>query len=134
MLNPFPELLTYALLAPVFLRCITGFFFIYFGWNKLTKEREHRLNFFESVNLRPAGVYLTLLGILQIVVGIFLIVGLGTQIAAIIVAIITFISYIIKLRQPSMLPSSLGIYALLFFIAISLLFSGAGIPAIDLPL
>ncbi len=134
MLNPFPELLDFRIIAPALIRIAVAVFFISFGWNKLTKEREHRQTFFESIGLRPAGVYVTLLGILQIIIGASLFVGALTQISAIVAATIAFVSYIIKKRHPEMLFSPAAIYALLFIMALSLVFSGAGFPAFDLPL
>lgn len=133
-LNPFPELLTFGIVAPAFIRLAIAVFFINFGWDKLTKEREHKLTFFESIGLKPAGVYVTLLGILQIIIGLTLIVGIFTQIAAILAAVILLVSFIIKKRHPEMLFTPSSVYALLFIMAISLLLTGAGIPAIDLPL
>ncbi|MES3006100.1 MAG: DoxX family protein [Patescibacteria group bacterium] len=134
MLNPFPELLDFGILAPTLIRVAVAVFFINFGWNKLTKEREHKATFFESIGLRPAGVYVTLLGIFQIVAGVCLIVGVFTQVFAIICATIALVSYIIKKRHPEMLFTPSSIYALLFIMALSLVFSGAGLPAVDLPL
>lgn len=135
MINPFPLLLDYHIVAPVLIRLAVGIFFISFGWNKLTKEREHKLNFFESIGLRPVGVYVTLLGLLEIVVGICLIIGFATQIAAIITAIITLVSYIIKKRSPEMLFSPSSVYGLLFIMSLSLLLTGAGLPSLsfDMP-
>lgn len=134
MLNPFPLLLSFEILAPLFIRLAVGFFFIIFGWNKLTKEREHKLSFFESIGLRPVGVYVTLLGILQIVVGVCLIAGAATQVAAIVSAIISLVSYLIKKRNPEMLFSPSSVYGLLFIMSLSLILTGAGAFAIDLPL
>ena len=134
MLNPFPELLDFGILAPTIIRVAIAVFFISFGWNKLTKEREHKATFFESIGLRPAGVYVTLLGIFQLIAGAFLIVGLFTQVIAIICATISLVSYIIKKRHPEMLFTPASVYSLLFIMALSLVFTGAGLPAIDLPL
>lgn len=134
MLNPFPELLDFGILAPAFIRVAVGVFFISFGWNKLTKEKEHKATFFEAIGLRPAGTYVTFLGMLQIIAGICLIVGAFTQIAALITAVIALVSYIIKKRHPQMLSNPTSVYALLFIMALSLVFTGAGLPAIDLPL
>ena len=134
MLNPFPELLSFTLIAPIIIRVAVGFFFIHFGWNKLTKEREHKTTFFESIGFRPAGVYVTFLGVAEIILGIALIVGFLVQVAAIITATIALVSYIIKKRHPEMLFTEPAIYSLLFVMAISLLFTGAGLLAIDLPL
>jgi putative oxidoreductase len=134
MLNPFPELLSFTLMAPLLIRVAVGVFFISFGWNKLTKEREHRSSFFDSIGLRPAGVYVTLLGLLQIIIGVCLIIGFFTQVAAILATVIMFVSYIIKVRHPEMLFNTTSIYALLFIMALTLVFTGAGLFAIDLPL
>jgi uncharacterized membrane protein YphA (DoxX/SURF4 family) len=134
MLNPFPELLDFGILAPTLIRVAVAVFFINFGWNKLTKEREHKATFFESIGLRPAGVYVTLLGIFEIVAGVCLILGVFTQVIAIICATIALVSYIIKKRHPEMLFTPSSVYALLFIMSLSLMFTGAGLPAIDLPL
>lgn len=134
MLNPFPELFVFEVLAPTLIRVAVAVFFISFGWNKLTREREHKATFFESIGLKPAGVYVTLLGILQIVAGVCLVVGIFTQIFAVICATIMLVSYIIKKRHPEMLFTTSSVYALLFIMSLSLVFSGAGLIAIDLPL
>jgi uncharacterized membrane protein YphA (DoxX/SURF4 family) len=134
MLNPFPELLDFGILAPALIRVAVAVFFISFGWSKLTKEREHKATFFESIGLRPAGVYVTLLGLFQIIAGVCLIVGVFTQVIAMLCSVIALVSYIIKKRHPEMLFTPSSVYALLFIMSLSLIFSGAGGLAVDLPL
>lgn len=134
MLNPFPELLDFNILAPTLIRITIAVYFISFGWSKLTKEKVHKTTFFESIGLKPARMYVTTLGVLQLIAGVCLILGVFTQVVAIICATISLVSYIVKKRHSEMLFVHASVYALLFIMSLSLVFTGAGLPAIDWPL
>src|SRR3989344_279576 len=105
MLNPFPELLMYSLLGPFILRVVVGLIFIDLGFLKFRSEKERWLASFETLRLRPADLLLPIYALLQIVGGALLVIGLWTQVAA-----------------------------LIFIISLSLLLTGAGTYAIDIPL
>lgn len=134
MTNPFPELLIFNLLAPTILRITLGVFIILLGYSKLKKDTKGVSNFFETLGFKPAKHYVKTLAIVEIIMGIALFVGFLTQIAALVVAIITFVSFIVTVRHPETGLKKSSEYALFFVISISLVLSGAGLIAIDLPL
>jgi putative oxidoreductase len=119
MLNTFPALLDYSLLAPFILRVVAGIIFLDFGILSLKKE--------PSKLLKVAGI-------IEIVGGVLLILGLLTQVSALVLAILTFIEAYIEYRDPEILKMDFIFYILLLSITLSLLLSGAGSFAIDLPL
>ncbi len=134
MLNPFPDLLAYSLLAPLFLRLVLGLIFIDLGVLKFRGERERWLASFEALYLRPADFFVVVYGIVQIVGGLFLLFGLWTQVAALAFAILTGTELLIEWRMREVLKRDLTFYLLLFVISISLLLTGAGAYAFDIPL
>ena len=134
MTNPFPELLTFSLLAPTLLRLTLGVFIILLGYAKFKNPYKGVTEFFEALGFKPSEYYVKTLAITEIVMGVALFVGFLTQIAALIIAVITFVSFIITTRHPETGLEKSSIYALFFVIAISLVLTGAGLLAIDLPL
>ena len=134
MLNPFPGLLTFRLLGPMLIRIALGVYFIFFGWNKFKKEDSTLIEFFDSLSLKPASNYLKGLATIEIFVGVCLIIGLSTQIVAIISAIVSFVMFVISLRSENNRLEKPSFYALLFILGISLVFTGAGFALVDLPL
>lgn len=134
MTNPFPELLIFSLLAPTLLRLTLGVFIILLGYSKLKDDNKGITNFFESLGFKPSKYYVQTLAIAEIVMGVALFVGFLTQIAALVIAIITFVSLIITVRHPETGLRKSSEYALFFVISISLVLTGAGLIAIDLPL
>ena len=114
MLSIFPDLLTFGLLAPFIIRLTLGIYFIYLV--VLVIKEEHAHTFFELVRVVPAGVG-----------GLLVLVGVYTQIGAIILVLWSLAEAI---RAPKSRPISLFTLAM----SLSLLFSGAGFFAFDLPL
>ena len=115
MVNVFPDLLTFGLLAPTIIRLFLGAYFVVWGLSALRKT-----NAIEST------VGKKIIGGLGIVAGISVVIGFETQIGALMLA--AFSLYFGK-HATDRLP-----YILLFGMAVSLLFSGAGFLAFDLPL
>ena len=134
MLNPFPELLTYSLLAPLLLRVLLGLIFIDLGVLKLRSEKERWVAICETLHMRPADLFVHLYAFLQIVGGVLLVVGLWTQVAALMFVIFTGAELYIEWRAKEILKRDLVFYLLLFIISLSLLFTGAGAFAFDIPL
>jgi uncharacterized membrane protein YphA (DoxX/SURF4 family) len=134
MLNPFPELLNYSLLAPFILRVVVGFIFLDLGLLKFRSEKERWIASFETFRLRPADLFVALYGSLQILGGVMFIVGAWTQIAALGFVIFTGSELYIEWKMREVLKRDLTFYLLLFIISLSLLLTGAGAYAIDLPL
>ena len=134
MLNPFPDLLAYSLLAPLFLRLVLGLIFIDLGALKLQGEKERWITSFDALYLRPADFFVVVYGIVQIMGGLLLLFGLWTQVAALAFAILTGIELIIEWSMREVLKRDLTFYLLIFVISISLLLTGAGAYAFDIPL
>ncbi len=145
MLSVFPDLLAFGLLAPLLLRVALGLMFVRFGLHKLGRGRADKSAFFDSMGWKPGNYFAFGFGIIELATGVLLVVGLYTQIAALITIIILLGALIIKtspLRRPAEeagkhalgIESGKGFLALLFIISLSLLVSGAGFFAFDLPL
>lgn len=134
MLNPFPELLTYSLLAPFLLRLVVGIIFLDLGFLKFKSERERWIASFETLRLRPADFFVGLYGSLQIIGGIMFILGIYTQIAALAFVIFTGCELYIEYKMKEVLKRDMTFYIMVFTISLSLLLTGAGAYAIDLPL
>ena len=134
MLNPFPEFLTYGLLAPLFLRLVLGIIFVNLGYLKFGREKAIWRRFFDLTLFKPAGLWVGLFALIQIVGGLMLIAGFYTQIAALVFVVITLLELYVEKREPVLLNRNFVFYLLLFAISLSLLFSGAGFFAFDLPL
>ncbi len=117
MLNPFPYLLSFGLLGPFLLRLILGITFIHFGTLKIkNKNYKHVVAYVETL------------------AGVMLVLGLYTQIAALVVALILLYQLFHKMTKKAFLTDGVNYYLILFIIALSLLVTGAGFFAFDLPL
>lgn len=134
MLNPFPELLNYALLAPLLLRLVVGLIYVDLGFLKFKSEKPRWITSFEALGLRPADLFVTLYAALQVIGGIMLLVGLYTQIAALFFVLSTGAELYVEWKMKEVLKRDMVFYLLVFVISLSLLFTGAGAYAIDLPL
>ncbi|HEY4503439.1 MAG TPA: DoxX family protein [Candidatus Paceibacterota bacterium] len=134
MLNPFPELLMYSFIAPFILRVVLGLIFIDLGILKLRGEKGNWLASFETLGLRPASLFVPLYALLQIVGGLFLLVGFWTQMATLAFVICTGIELYVEWQARDILKRDVVFYLLIFSISLSLLLTGAGAYAIDIPL
>lgn len=134
MLNPFPELLTYSMLAPFLLRVVIGFIFLDLGLLKFKSERARWIASFEALRLSPADLFVALYGALQIIGGLMFLFGAYTQIAALFFVLSTGAELYIEWQAKEVLKRDMTFYLLLFVISLSLLLTGAGAYAIDLPL
>ena len=119
MLSLFPVLLSYEMLAPFVLRVTLGAVFIVWAYAHL-KSREHKKK--------------TALGVLDAIVGLLLIIGLYTQLAALVAVIMLLIGLIMKAKKKTLFSDGINYYFILLVIAFSLVVLGAGAFAFDLPL
>jgi len=134
-LSVFPDLLTYGFFAPLILRVAVGCFFLITGYRMLGASRrvamqsalESRLG-----TLSPILVWGVTLSYL--IVGALLLVGYVTQVAALLGLVIALKSLWICRTHPSLAGQSRFFYILLAAIMLSLLLTGAGARAFDLPL
>ena len=134
LLNTFPELLSYSAIAPLILRLVVGFIVINLGLLKLGKEKEDWKKLFEIINFHPSKYFVKILAFIEVIGGLMLLAGAYTQVISIIFAITFFCEMILEYREESLENRSLPFYILIFAISLSLIFSSAGIFAIDLPL
>ncbi|HRH25825.1 MAG TPA: hypothetical protein PLD99_02705 [Parcubacteria group bacterium] len=117
MLNPFPDLLIYSMLAPFILRIVLGLVYLDLG----------TLNWKKSGNMK-------ILGLVEIIGAAMLFFGIYTQYAAMLFILIGGISFYIEYKDASVLKRDIVFYLLVLAISISLLLTGAGAYAKDLPL
>lgn len=122
MLSLFPTLLSYEQLSPLILRVVLGITLAYFGYQKIRGEGT------------SSGSNTKIYGAAEILIAIFLVVGLFTQLAALLNAIILVIKLGFKIRDRAFLTNGVNYYILLLAIAISVMLTGAGWMAFDLPL
>lgn len=134
MLNIFPELLTYQLVSPFILRVALGLLFLSLGYLELTKEERRWERVFEIIRFAPARFWAKTFGFVEIAGGVLLIVGLFTQVAALVFAVISLAECYIEYRAPVVLKRNIVFYGFIFVISLSLLLTGAGFWAFDLPL
>ncbi len=134
MLNPFPDLLTYSFFAPFLLRVILGLITIELGFASLKSEKKEWLNILKIVKAPFPKKIISVIAILQIVTGGMLFFGFYTQIAALILLAFTFTEAFIEYKESSLLRRDIAFYLLMFIMSLSLLLTGAGAFAFDLPL
>jgi putative oxidoreductase len=134
MLNPFPDLLTYSILAPFILRVAAGFIFLNLGVMAFKNEKERWVISFSALRIPRPLIAVKVFGAIEVIGGIMLILGFYTQVAALVLALFTFIESYIEYKDPAILKRTFPFYIMLLAILLSLLFSGAGAFAVDLPL
>jgi len=133
--NLFPDLLTLDRLAPLILRVVIGVIFINIGYLKFKSEGPRWKLFFEGFGARThAGLLVTIFGTIEIIGGAALVVGLYTQLAALIFSLLTFVEIYTEYKEAALVKRNIVFYILLLAIAVSLLFTGAGAFSLDLPL
>jgi uncharacterized membrane protein YphA (DoxX/SURF4 family) len=132
MLNPFP-IQFLSLLAYFILRTIVGFVLLLLGY-KHWKNRKELFNILIPP-IFPFGKITTIsLVITELIIGTMFIIGLYTQIAALILIVLSLTSlFYAKRFKHHSLPSRLS-YILLLGIGLSLFITGAGAFAFDLPI
>lgn len=115
----FPGLLAYAGVGPFILRIILGAALIHFGAKKIRARGD------SSGSNSPA------YGFVEILVGILFLIGLFTQLAALLNVLILVIKLGFKSREGKLLSDGINYYLLLLAMAACLLFTGAGSFAFD---
>lgn len=118
MLSMFPTFLNHALLAPFIIRIALGVTFLVFGYKNIKKK--------EMVPL--------IFGILETILGLSILTGLMTQLSAILVSLILILFLLKKIKDRALFTDGVNYYALLLAMSLSLIVTGAGAWAFDLPL
>ncbi len=134
MLSIFPELLPYGLLAPTIVRIIIGVVLVIFGLVTLFTGRAKISKKLSESKYPFANFVPWPLGIILLVTGGFLIVGFLTQVVAIVGAYLFFNLMLIDRGSEKIFHQGNIFYIAMILISLSLLFSGAGAFAVDLPL
>ena len=122
MLSMIPSLLTYSQVSPLIIRVVLGVTLFHFGYKKVRGKGD------------SSGSNSLTYGAIEMFISIFLIIGLFTQIAALLNVIILLIKLGFKAKNGQFLSDGVNYYILLLAMAVSLLFTGAGFLAFDLPL
>lgn len=134
MLNPFPDLLIYSMLAPFILRVVLGFIFVDLGLLIFKGEKGRWLASLEALKIPNPQLTVKIIGGVEFLGGLLLLVGFYTQVVVLVLAVLTFAETYIEYKEPAILKRNLVFYVLLLAILLSLLLSGAGAFAVDLPL
>lgn len=134
MLNPFPDLLVYSLLAPFILRVVVGLIFVNLGILAFKNEKKRWVTSLSTLQIPKPEVAVKILGAIEMIGGFMLLVGAYTQIAALVLGLLTFAEAYVEYKDPTILKRNFVFYSLVLAILLSLLLSGAGAFAIDLPL
>ena len=127
-------LLAYGLAGPLIIRIVLGILFILAGFVKVFRDREECARIFEGMGFPAPRVFSIVVGLVELLGGICLIAGFGTQVVAIVLSLLTLLFLYIKIRRPDLLPNGAVYYVLILTMAISLTVTGAGFLAFDLPL
>ena len=122
MLSLFPSLLSWSQISPLIIRLTVGITLAYFGYMKIRGRGE------------SSGSNSVTYGWIELFVSIFLIIGLFTQLAALVNAIILIIKLGFKARDGKLLSDGVNYYILLLVMCVSLMVTGAGFLAFDMPL
>jgi uncharacterized membrane protein YphA (DoxX/SURF4 family) len=122
MLSMIPSLLTYGMVGPLIIRLVLGITLLHFGYKKVRGKGD------------SSGSNSQTYGIIEMFISIFLIIGLFTQIAALLNVIILLIKLGFKAKNGQLLSDGVNYYILLLAMALSLMFTGPGFIAFDLPL
>jgi len=132
ILNTFPQILDFSLLAPLILRIVLGFIAIDLGYLKLGKENSEWRELFDTIHFKPSAFFVKAFSLIEIVGGLMLLFGAYTQIVAIVFAVVYFCEAVLEYRQDGLEERNLPFYILMFTISLSLIFTGAGVFALDM--
>lgn len=125
MLSLFPELLDWSFFVPFFFRLFLGGHLLMVGYRLLKK---HQSKHDDEV------LAWWIFCVLIMSVGLFLLLGVYTQVFGVIVFVLSLLAMYFKKRGSHDATESIAFYTLFGLLALSLLFLGAGPYAFDLPL
>lgn len=127
MLSIFPALFDFSLVGVLLLRVTVGAFFLLFGFRLIHATR--------LVSEKGVGIYIVgyMYGTLKLTVGILLLIGIYTQVGALLGALLSVITFLQNGTSHSSIAGK-QVQLLLAVICLALAFLGPGIWAIDFPL
>ncbi len=124
MLNPFPDLLALGFVAPTLLRLAVALSFGAMAWAHYARRSE----------LTGFGMWLWPAIALEVAITISLALGMYAQLGALGALVLSIACAVYAKKYPRAVPYCRGEYILLAIISFSLMLSGAGAFAQDLPL
>ena len=122
------------LIGPVILRLVLGAIFFDFGRTKVTRLKGAKSAMFEAAGMKPGSAYVWAIGLTEMAVGLALVAGLFTRTAALISAAIMLVALILRKKNQASFESSAGFLFSCLIIGLSLIMTGPGYWALDLPL
>ena len=132
MLNPFPDLLVYGHFAPTLIRVLVAMVFLYGAYAQFSRLRELSEMRFPIIGHGAWIVWVSIAA--HVLVGLMFFAGYYTQIAALLGAVVGIKGIILAKRYARLFPLCRLDYAFILVMCLSLLLSGAGGFAYDLPL
>lgn len=135
MLNPFPDVLILELFAPTLLRLAAGCAFLMLAYTHLVSGRADGMKLMKTEWGAAGAVSFNMLPVLEILAGLSLILGLLTQIGALIgISICILLATARGAKYKTIATESMSFYLLLGIVCFSLFITGAGLIAFDVPL
>lgn len=119
-LSLFPTLLSWGRLAPLLLRLSLGAVLVFWAYRTFKNS--------------AAPAKDKAIGIIEFISGILLVIGLWTQAAALVAIVDLAIRLFERITKKAFLTDGVNYYLILLAIAISLILTGPGLGAFDLPL
>lgn len=119
MLSLFPSLFTYSMITGLILRLTLAVVLLFWAYTRILSKSNQKI---------------VILGTIEGIIGILLVIGLFTQGAALIAAIIFAIKLGHKAQKKALFTDGVNYYFILLMIAIALMFAGPGYLAFDWPL
>lgn len=132
MLNPFPQLLFLSYFAPTLLRVVAGLVIAALAYHHFKNKETLSSVRFPVVGSGAWIIWLSV--VIEVLVAAGLLFGYGTQVAALLGALVALKSIVWSGRYPHYFIFSRMAAFLLLGICLSLMVTGAGALAMDLPL
>lgn len=132
MLTYFPSLLTFSFFAPTLLRVTAAAIFFYLTYNHYKHRSRIGQEHFPVIGRGEWVAWVAILA--EVAVGLGLLLGYSTQIASLVGMLLAFKYGFWSGRYPSFFILTRMSAFLLFMLLLSLVFTGAGALAFDLPL
>jgi uncharacterized membrane protein YphA (DoxX/SURF4 family) len=132
MLSIFPELLDYSYFS-YFLNRFTLSIFVFYLFLELFKKRKFIVELFKEFKIPFVKIILNIWLIIYFFTGLFLLIGLYTQIASIILCLLMIEQLIIAKTKFKILNLPRIFYYLFFILSLSQIFLGGGPFGFDLP-
>lgn len=123
MLSVFPSLLSFQSISPLIIRVTLSLIFLFWVFKNLTKP-----NFFQATTYTKA------ISLIEGIASLFILIGLFTQVGVAIIAIDLIVRLYTKFKNKALFSDGVNYYFVLLVLAISLLLTGPGFLAFDLPI